>query len=166
MGRTVQLSLPLDPILAATPSCVSMGMVEIALNGVSVYDALDDNGRDAAAHEVQDRCAGHPQGSGEYHYHGPGSCQSEVHRLVHTLTGYALDGFGLFGLYGDQSQEITNAELDEYHGNTHRIQWNGSEVETYHYHLTNAYPYTVSCLRGLEFIQSRPAGGGSPPPRR
>ena len=166
MGRTVQLFLPLDPILAATPSCVSMGMVGIALNGVAVYNALDDAGRDAAAHEVQDRCAGHPQGSGEYHYHGPGSCQSETHRLVHTLTGYAMDGFGLFGLYGDQGQEITNAELDECHGHTHRIQWNGSEAETYHYHLTNAYPYTVSCFRGSEVIQPPPAGSGPPPPRR
>ena len=64
------------------------------------------------------------------------------------LTGYAMDGFGLFGLYGDQGQEITNAELDECYGHTHRIQWNRSESETYHYHLTNAYPYTVSCFRG------------------
>jgi len=143
-----------------------MGMVGIALNGVVVYNALDDAGRDAAAHEVQDRCAGHPHGSGEYHHHGPGSCQRETHRPVHMLTGYAMDGFGLFGLYGDQGQEITNAELDESYGHTHRIQWNGSESETYHYHLTNAYPYTVSCLRGAEFIQSRPAGGGPPPPRR
>ena len=64
-------------------------MVGIALNGVVVYNALDDAGRDAAIHEIQDRCAGHPQGSGEYHYYGPGSCRSETHRLVHTLTGYA-----------------------------------------------------------------------------
>jgi len=49
-------------------------MVGIALNGVVVYNALDDLRRDVAAHEVQDRCAGHLQGSGEYHYHGPGSC--------------------------------------------------------------------------------------------
>ena len=85
---------------------------------------------------------------------------------MHTLTGYAMDGFGLFGLYGDQGQEMTNAELDECHGHTHRIQWNGSEAETYHYHLTNAYPYTVSCFRGSEVIQPRPAGSGPPPPRR
>ena len=44
-----------------------MGMVGIALNGVVVYNALDDAGRDAAAYEVQDQCGGHPQGSGEYH---------------------------------------------------------------------------------------------------
>ena len=44
-----------------------MGMVGIALNGVVVYNVLDDAGRDVAAYEVQDRCDGHPQGSGEYH---------------------------------------------------------------------------------------------------
>ena len=57
---------------------------------------------------------------------------------MHTLTGYAMDGFGLFGLYGDQGQEITNFELDECHGHTHRIQWTESESETYHCYLTNA----------------------------
>ena len=47
MGCTIQLSLPLDPNLAATASCVSMGMVEIPLNRVVVYNALDDAERNA-----------------------------------------------------------------------------------------------------------------------
>jgi len=166
-SHSVDLELPLNPTLAATPSCVPMGMVGIALNGVAVYNALDDAGLDAVAHEVQDLCGGHPQGSGEYHYHGPGACQIEAHTLAHTLAGYAMDGFGLFGLYDDQGEEITNANLDECHGHTHSIEWDGAESGMYHYHLTNAYPYTVSCYRGSVVVQSRPnlPGGGLPPPR-
>ena len=165
-GHTVDLSLPLDPIMAATASCVPMGIVGISLNGVAVYNALDDAGRDAAAHEVQHIGPGYPQGAGEYHYHGPGSCQNEAHTLAHTLAGYAMDGFGLFGIYDDQGREIVNADLDECHGHTHNIELNGSETATYHYHLTNSYPYTVSCYRGSEVVRTRPAGGGLPPPRR
>ena len=165
-GHTVDLSLPLDPIMAATASCVPMGIVGISLNGVAVYNALDDAGRDAAAHEVQHIGPGYPQGAGEYHYHGPGSCQNEAHTLAHTLAGYAMDGFGLFVIYDDQGREIVNADLDECHGHTHNVEWNGSETATYHYHLTNSYPYTVSCYRGSEVVRTRPAGGGLPPPRR
>jgi len=145
-GHRVDLSLSLDPIMAATASCVPMGIVGISLNGVAVYNALDY--------------------AGEYHYHGPGSCQNEAHTLAHTLAGYAMDGFGLFGIYDDQGREIVNADLDECHGHTHNIELNGSETATYHYHLTNSYPYTVSCYRGSEVVRTRPAGGGLPPPRR
>ncbi len=48
-----------------------MGMIGVALNGVAIFNALDDAGRDAVAHEVQDLCNGHPQMRGEHHYHGP-----------------------------------------------------------------------------------------------
>jgi len=77
-----------------------------------------------------------------------------------------MDGLGLFGLYDGQGEEITNFDLDECHGHTHNIDWNGLNTKMYHYHLTNAYPYTVSCFRGTEVVRARPTQEGFRPPRR
>jgi len=38
------------------------------------------------------------------------------------LLGYAFDGFGIYGLYGESGKELTNADLDECHGHTHVIR--------------------------------------------
>ena len=166
-AQVVEISLPLNPTLAATPSCLDLGTIAVALNGVSVYNALDGAGRDAPAYEILGLCTGHPQQSGAYHYHSASACQKEAHTLGHTLTAYAMDGFGLFGLYDGQGQEITNADLDECHGHTHDIDWDGAGISSYHYHLTNAFPYTIGCFRGSEVVeqtQSEPQGPSDPGP--
>ena len=168
-AQVVEISLPLNPTLSATATCLSLGTIAVALTGVSVFNALDGGGRDAPAYEVLDLCNGHPERTGQYHYHSAGACQKEAHTLGHTLTAYAIDGFGLFGLYDGQGQEITNDDLDECHGHTHNIDWDGAETSLYHYHLTNAYPYTIGCFRGSEVVeqtQTAPTGGGGqgPPP--
>ena len=67
-SHTVALSLPAHPRIAASPSCLPMGMIGIAVDGVAIFNALDDSHRDAVAHETQDLCEGHPQRRGIYHY--------------------------------------------------------------------------------------------------
>ncbi|MCH8298270.1 MAG: YHYH protein [Chloroflexi bacterium] len=156
--QMLELSLPLNPTLAATPACLNSGTIGVALTGAQVFNALDGLGRDAAAYEVLDLCGGHPEERGKYHYHTAGDCRKEPHTLGHTLTAYALDGFGLFGLYDSQGQELTNDDLDECHGHTHDIDWDGAEISSYHYHLTNAYPYTLGCYRGSEVVQQMSGG--------
>lgn len=145
--QDISLSLPMDPKFAATPSCVPMGMVGVALNGVAIYNALDDAGRDAVAHETQDLCDGHPQGAGEYHYHGPSECLPDQQKN-NTLIGYAIDGFGIYSMYDAQGKEMTNADLDACHGTTSTVLWEGKEVSMYHYVLTREYPYTIGCFKG------------------
>ncbi len=61
--------------------------------------------------------------------------------------GYALDGFGLFGRYGEAGKVLSNADLDECHGHTHEVVWDGKPTTIYHYHATWEYPYTVGCYR-------------------
>jgi len=41
-----------------------------------------------------------------------------------------------------------NLELDECHGMTSIIEWDGKMVEMYHYVINNEFPYSVGCLRG------------------
>jgi len=154
-AQTITLALPLSPTVAAQSGCLPMGMVGVMLDGVPFFNALDDAGRDAVAHEVQDHCSGHPQHKGEYHYHGPSGCvKAETEN--NSLIGYALDGFGIYSMYDENGVELTNDDLDACHGWVSRIEWDGKSVEMYHYVLTREYPYTVGCFRGVAV--SEPAG--------
>jgi hypothetical protein len=166
--QDILLTLPSNPEMAAVSSCVPMGMIGVALNGVAIYNALDDGGRDAVAHEVQDICNGHPQMQGQYHYHGPSSCLPNQ-TANEALIGYGVDGFGIYSMYDAQGRELTNADLDECHGRTSEVLWDGSRVSIYHYVLTREYPYTVGCFRGSP-ARARGAGGRGPmgrmPPNR
>lgn len=157
--QQITLNLPLLPEVAAKASCVPMGMIGITTGGVAIFNALDDAGRDAVAHEVQDRCDGHPQKQGLYHYHGPSPCHA-AEAENNALIGYALDGFGIYSNRDENGKELTNADLDECHGRTSRIQWDGQQVTMYHYVLTREYPYTLGCFRG------RLPDGGFPATRK
>ncbi len=150
-AQTVMLLLPKDPQPASQVTCVGMGMIGIALNGVPIFNALDDGGRDAVAHEMQDLCNGHPQQEGEYHYHGPSPCLPGA-TGNEQLLGYMADGFGIFSMYDAQGRELTDADLDECHGRISTINWDGQRVAMYHYVLTREYPYTVGCFRGTPVV--------------
>jgi hypothetical protein len=162
--QTVLLTLPAVPVPAAASSCLPMGPIGIALSGAAIFSALDAQGRDAPAHEIQDRCNGHPEPRGQYHYHDLSPCLDDHAGAAgrHSdLVGYALDGFGLYGRFGDDGKALTNADLDACHGHTHGVAWNGAPRAIYHYHVTREYPYTLGCFRGT--VAQRPPG---PPPGR
>jgi hypothetical protein len=156
------LSVPSDPTLLDEPQCIG-GEVGIMTTGVLIFSAFDAGGRDAVATEIQDSCDGHPQVGGFYHYHGPSSCVEEIESEApdgdHSeLQGYAYDGFGIFGVYGENGALLSSADLDECHGHTHEIDWDGDAVEMYHYHFTPDFPYTVGCFRAEPQTQSLSQG--------
>lgn len=164
--QTVTLTLPANPTVAAQANCIG-GEVGIMLSGVVIFNAFDAEGRDAGAHEVQDSCDGHPQSSGFYHYHTLSDCFQDTATGHSALMGYAFDGFGIYGYYGEDGKELTNADLDECHGHTHAIEWDGQVVEMYHYHATHEFPYTVGCFKGNPAVRALSAeegqGGGNQP---
>ena len=147
--QTMQVALPLWPTLASQPSCVP-GAIGFLLSGAVLFNALDAPGRDAVAHETQDACQGHPQESGVYHYHSLSHCLPDQREPDghSSLVGYLLDGFGLYGPYGENGQALSSKDLDECHGHTHMITWEGKRVMMYHYHATPDFPYTAGCMRG------------------
>jgi hypothetical protein len=160
-AQQVVLTLPAEPALAASPTCVG-GEVGFLLTGVLMFNAVDAQGRDAVAHETQDRCNGHPQRSGMYHYHGPSDCMTDVAGRLgrHSdLVGYAFDGFGIYGLFGENGRELKSADLDACHGHTHAVSWDGKTRAIYHYHLTRDFPYSVGCYRGTPVVRG-PLDGG------
>lgn len=162
--QTLSVTLPADPQVAAQPSCVSPPFVAVLTTGAVVFDALDALNRDAGAWETQDRCAGHPERTGQYHYHTVTTCVADPGSRHSALLGWAVDGFGLFGVRGERGEPLTNDDLDACHGHTHEVEWDGRQVTMYHYHATYEYPYTISCYRGTP--ARLPSTGGALPPRR
>lgn len=156
--QQVNLSLPKYPSLLGTPECVG-GEVGIMLSGIPIFNGFDAEGRDAVAWEVQDGCNGHPQKDGMYHYHGPSNCLTDktASNEHSALLGYAFDGFGIYGIKGANGIELSTAALDECHGHSHVINWDGKDVEMYHYHMTYDFPYSVGCFRGKNMV-SAPKG--------
>ena len=145
---SIAFRLPLNPKAAAKPSCVSLGAIGVLNDGVVLYDALDGEGRDAAAHEVLDACGGHPDMSSTYHHHEVPSCMLDKAPGPSTLVGYARDGYGIYVERDAHSQLLTNADLDACHGRTSVVIWNGKKQRVYHYDATLEYPYTVGCYHG------------------
>jgi hypothetical protein len=144
------LTLPLNPSAASSPQCVAPGTIGVTLTGVAIYDGFDAAGYDAVAREEQDACHGHPDGSDTYHYHGwlqacvpdAGSAKQNS-----SLLGYALDGYGIYGPWYD-GKVLTSKDLDECHGTTSVVLWNGKEQSVYHYVSTYDFPYTIGCFHG------------------
>ena len=164
----MELALPLEPQLAASPTCAP-GAVGVLLSGVVLFNALDAPGRDAVAHETQDACQGHPQQGSVYHYHNASSCvlaELDPGTGQSKLIGYAIDGFGIYGPRDENGETLSSADLDECHGITSEVDWNGERRVMYHYVATMDFPYTVGCLRGewsrddLRTISGPPPQGG------
>ena len=147
--QNFRISLPVNPTLAAQPSCAP-GALGIMVSGVVLFNALDGPGRDAPAHEVQDACQAHPNEKGVYHYHSMSTCISDAPSEdgLPALVGYSLDGFGIYGQYED-GKRLTSADLDECHGHTSPVMWDNQVVTMYHYTVTEDFPYTIGCMRGL-----------------
>ncbi|MDK2124759.1 YHYH protein [Parachitinimonas caeni] len=161
-SQNLSYNLTLNPEASATPACLNMGPIGVLLSGSYVFNALDAGGRDAVAYELQDSCQGHPERSGAYHYHSITTCLEDKPSGGHSpLLGYAIDGFGIYGHYGQNGETLTNADLDECHGHTHEIDWDGKNVVMYHYHATWEYPYTIGCLRGKAGSSTGGTGSGT-----
>jgi hypothetical protein len=155
--QSISLSIPATPTVASTPTCIG-GEVGIAIDGVPIFNGFDAGNRDAVAWEVQDECHGHPQMSGVYHYHDISPCLDDPGTAHSHLLGYAFDGFGIYGVRGDDGQALSTADLDECHGHVGLVEWEGEMVEMYHYHATKDFPYTVSCFKGTP-AAVQPIGG-------
>jgi len=156
--QSISFSTPLNPSVADSPSCIALP-VGIGLDGVIFFSALDSHGRDEPAYEMQDSCGGMSAPNNMYHRYMPSDCMPHIHEN-NALVGYALDGFGIFSPYDENGKELTTNDLDQCHGTTGPIVWDGKNVSMYHYVLTRDFPYSIACFRG------KPASIPLPPPPR
>ncbi len=148
----VRYVFPTIPQIANRPSCVFFGPSGISLSGSAIYHGASTLGNDAAAHEMLDRFGGHTDGTERYHYHfASEDLQEHIHPKTaghSALMGYMLDGFGIYGPYGEEGELLSSEDLDECHGHTHPVLWDGEMIELYHYHWTYDFPYNIGCFKG------------------
>jgi hypothetical protein len=149
-AQSLSFSFPVDPTFQTSPGCLGGGTIGIMTNGVALFDGFDAEGRDAGAWEIQDSCGGHPQMDGEYHYHTLSSCITDVSST--TVIGFAADGYPITGPTISKGNVITTTDLDECHGMTSSIMLDGKTTNTYHYVMTQDFPYSVSCFKAVSTI--------------
>jgi LysM repeat protein len=147
--QNLSVELPAQPTANAQSTPLTGGAIGFIYSDASktsmtaLFAAVDEKGNDAVAHEVQDSNKGHPQQSGEYHFHSAPEALKDAEGII----GYALDGFPIMGSM-ENGQKVTNADLDENHGKMTTIQVDGKEVQTYAYYATDEYPYTIGAFKG------------------
>ncbi len=134
-------SIPLQPVYATTPLSTRYnfmkGAVAIAVNGIPIFNALNNRGEDSYAIGELDNWGGHCGKADDYHYHAAPLHLSGTSGLM--PIAFALDGFAV---YGAKEPDGTNMQsLDTCHGHIYN---NG----VYHYHGTTTYPYVVGSMRG------------------
>jgi len=135
--------LPRKPALADNPvsakTSLYRGAIALAVNGVPIFNALNNRGEDAFLFGELDKWGGHCGRADDYHYH-----VAPLH--LATIVGsakpiaYALDGFAIYG--STEPDGSTMKKLDAYNGHV------GTDG-VYHYHGTTTYPYINGGMRGV-----------------
>ena len=142
--------IPLAPKLAEGPTSVTDGPVGVAVNGVPIFNPCKQGGcqnGDTKLLGELDICNGHAGRADDYHYHAAPVClmatKAASYWDTHPL-GWALDGFGIYG-YNDADGKPASRD-GVCGGNTNPVS-NGPQG--YKYHVTDASPYVMSCMRGV-----------------
>lgn len=134
-------SIPLAPVYAATPVSTKTnfmkGAIALAVNGVPIFNALNNRGEDSFLIGELDQWGGHCGKGDDYHYHAAPLHLSATSGLK--PLAFALDGFAVYG--AKEPDGSTMKILDESHGHL------GSN-NVYHYHGTSDYPYVVGSMKG------------------
>lgn len=151
-AHDVRYILPAVPQIAVRPGCVPYGPSGILLTGNAIYHGASTLGSDAAAYEMLDTCGGQSDGTFTYHTHFITPCLLNLLDSAtsghSSLMGYMLDGFGIYGPRGENGNILTSKDLDQCHGHTHPVLWDGQVLNIYHYHWTYDFPYNIGCYKG------------------
>ena len=141
--------IPLAPAIAATTTTAVDGPIGVAINGVPIFNPCKQGGCQNGDTKVLgelDVCNGHAGRGDDYHYHAAPTClmagQAASYWNTHPV-GWALDGFAIFGY---NNADGTLASRDSVCGGNTSAVSNGPAG--YSYHVTDASPYVLSCLRG------------------
>ena len=138
--QNISITVPLNPAEASNKQATSLGPIGISVNGVVFYNQYAGPNNQALTNEIDsfDQFLGHPQNSGQYHYHvEPTYLTSQLGSSA--FLGLLADGFPVYGPV-ENGQTITNSDLDAYHGHTSATADFPNGI--YHYHVTpNEDPY-------------------------
>lgn len=137
--QSLTFKIPLKPAVNATHQATPLGPIGIAINGVVFYNQYAGPSQPLTNEAASfDQYWGHPQNTGQYHYHVEPLYLTKVKVSKSALLGFLLDGFPVYGPE-ENGAAVTNAMLDAYHGHTTNTVDYPSGI--YHYHITSTDPY-------------------------
>jgi hypothetical protein len=130
--------IPIKPVEASNKTATPLGPIGVSLNGVPFFNQYAAQMK-PLTNEANgfDQYGGHPQQQGMYHYHVE-PLYLTANKGKDALLGFLLDGFPVYGPI-ENGVEITNSDLDEYHGHVKATADYPNGI--YHYHITSADPY-------------------------
>jgi hypothetical protein len=136
--QNITLKIPVNPTVAAVHQPTPMGVIGVAIDGVPLFNQYAAGGSPLTGEIGSfDQYWAHPQQTGMYHYHVEPKYLTTVRATKHSLMGFLLDGFPVYGPEEENGSAPTG--LDVYHGHTHATVDYPSGM--YHYHFTTAAPY-------------------------
>lgn len=127
--------IPLHPVPAREPQTAKnrflRGAIALAVNGVPIFNPLNNRGEDAYLFGELDEFGGHCGRADDYHYHlAPVHLEKQVGKGK--PIAYALDGYPIYGYHEPNGAKV--AKLDWLNGHK-------DKDGNYHYHATQTYPY-------------------------
>ena len=141
--------IPLNPRLASQPVSARTGLfrgaIALAVNGVPIFNALNNRGDDAFLAGELDDFGGHAGRADDYHYHTAPLFLSSTVGATKPI-GVALDGFAIYGSVEPDGSAMR--ALDDYNGHV-------DAATTYHYHGTRTYPYINGGMKGVVSVSDQ-----------
>ena len=127
--------IPLHPVPAAEPASANgrflRGAIALAVNGIPIFNPLNNRGDDAYLFGELDEYGGHCGRADDYHYHiAPVHLEKQVGKG--SIIAYALDGYPIYGY--DEPDGSKVGKLDWLNGHK-------DADGHYHYHSSKTYPY-------------------------
>ena len=144
---------------------LNMGPIGVAVNGVVFFNPFDAGNLDAS--NLMDRCCGHPNQDGQYHYHkypvclnSPWSDEGKEHS---PLLGWAFDGYPIYGPY-ESANLMAKDVVGQNALNAFNLHYDAQRG--WHYHVTpGRFPYLIGGYWGqVERRNVRPPPGRGPGP--
>ncbi len=138
LTQSLTFKIPLNPGESSAKTATSLGPMGIALNGVPLFNQYAGPNQPLTG-EINsfDQYNGHPQQTGQYHYHVEPLYITNI-STKSSLIGYLLDGFPVYGP-SENGKTLSSADLDTYHGHTSATDDYPKGI--YHYHITADSPY-------------------------
>lgn len=136
--------IPLQPVYKETPGALTLiGPIALAVNGIPIFNALTQSGKDAYASGELDRWGGHCGRADDYHYHiAPAHLEAKVGKG--NPVAFALDGYPIHVV-----DPAIDKPLDECHGYM-------NDQGQYRYVGTLKPPYVMAKFRGEADLDDRP----------
>ena len=138
--------IPLIPSVSSSVSSTPLGPIGVSISGVPFFNQYAGPNNQPLDNEIAsfDNYDGHPQQSGQYHYHWEPKYLTS-NGASSMLIGYSLDGFPVYGPT-EQATGQFPSDLDELNGHSHAT--NEYNDGTYHYHATTNSPYLIGGFKG------------------